>query len=102
MEIIDEPFVGGSIEDVSTVLYSIKRGIPVAGLFCICFFMEKGGQLQILSSTELFSPRNKKKHIIVAGVAQGRREAQDLLLFLLETVVRKGYDLTKPQQWIHV
>ena len=38
MKYIEHLFVGGSVKDLDTILYSLHKDIPVFHLYCICLF----------------------------------------------------------------
>ncbi|MDO4530873.1 MAG: hypothetical protein Q4C06_02730 [Bacillota bacterium] len=91
MKLIDNLFVAGNVTDLETVVYSLRRSIPVLHLYCIVLFEDKN-RLEILSSRELFRERNKNRPAQIAGVAMGRREAYGLLAFMAEDAVKNGRD----------
>lgn len=99
MEIIDDLFVGGNVTELETIVYSLRRGIPVLHLYCIVYFADKN-RLEILSSHELFHERNKNRPAKIAGVAMGRREAVDLLVFMAEEALKKGRNPGDPKELI--
>lgn len=100
MEFIEEIFVGESVKDLSTIIYSLKRGIPVFNLYCICLFSRENNPFEILTSRELFLPRNKEKNYLIAGIATGKREATDLFLYMVEHAAAAGRDVAKPEELI--
>ncbi len=59
MELIENLFVGGNVSDLETIVYSLRREVPVLRLYCIVYFEDKN-RLELLSSHELFHTRNKK------------------------------------------
>lgn len=89
MKLIDNLFVAGNVTDLETVIYSLRRGIPVLHLYCIVLFEDRN-RLEILSSHALFHERNKNRPAQIAGVAMGRREAYDLLAFMTEEAIANG------------
>lgn len=58
MELIENLFVGGNVSDLETIVYSLRREVPVLRLYCIVYFEDKN-RLELLSSHELFHTRNK-------------------------------------------
>ena len=74
MRLIENLFVAGNVTELETVVYSLRRSIPVLHLYCIVLFEDKN-RLEILSSRELFRERNKNRPGQIAGVAMGKREA---------------------------
>ncbi|HIT87377.1 MAG TPA: hypothetical protein IAB62_06465 [Candidatus Coprocola pullicola] len=101
MKCIENLFVGGSIQDLSTILYSIHHNIPVFHLYCICLFYKKGkSHMEIMSSKELCKKRYEQKEFVVAGIAYGRAEALDLFCYMIEQAIKKGRSLQKAEEWI--
>lgn len=99
MKLIDNLFVAGNVTDLETVVYSLRRSIPVLHLYCIVLFEDRN-RLEILSSHDLFHERNKKRPAQIAGVAMGRREAYDLLAFMTEEAVTNGRNPAVPAELI--
>ena len=99
MEWIEDLFVGGSVTDLETVVYSLRRGIPVLHIYCIVLFEDRN-RLEILSSRELFQKRNKNRPAKIAGIAMGHAEALDLLVYMAETALENGRDCGDPREWI--
>lgn len=97
MELIDDLFVGGNVTELETIVYSLRRGIPVLHLHCIVYFEDKN-RLEILSSHELFHERNKNRPAKIAGIAMGRREAVDLLVFMAEEAQKNGRNPGNPKE----
>ena len=91
MRLIENLFVAGNVTELETVVYSLRRSIPVLHLYCIVLFEDKN-RLEILSSRELFRERNKNRPGQIAGVAMGKREAYELLAFMAEDAVQNGRD----------
>lgn len=99
MDFTEDLYVGATVEDLGTVVYSLRRRIPVPRLYCIVFFPHRN-RLEILSSRELFTPKYQEKNGIIAGVAMGRKEAVDLFCYMAEQAAAEGRDMTSPQTWI--
>lgn len=99
MEWIENLFVGGNVTDLETIIYSLRRGIPVLHLYCIVYFADKE-RLEILSSHELFQERNKNRPGKIAGIAMGRRETVDLLVFMAEEALKNGRNPGDPKELI--
>lgn len=99
MKLIDNLFVAGNVTDLETVVYSLRRSIPVLHLYCIVLFEDKN-RLEILSSRDLFHERNKNRPGLIVGVAMGRREAIDLLRFMTEDAVKGGRNPADPEELI--
>ena len=99
MKLIDNLFVAGNVKELETVVYSLRRDIPVLHLHCIVLFEDRN-RLEILSSRDLFHERNKNRPAQIAGIAMGRREAYDLLAFMTEDAVKNGRDPGDPKELI--
>ena len=99
MKLIDNLFVAGNVTDLETVVYSLRRGIPVLHLCCIVLFEDKN-RLEILSSRDLFHELNKNRPAQIAGIAMGRRAAYDLLAFMTEDAVANGRSPVDPKELI--
>ncbi len=100
MEFIEEIFIGESIQDLGTIIYSLRRNIPVFQIYCICLFEEPKSRFEILSSKELFSNKNRKRKYVIAGIAGGKHEAENLFLFMVETALQAGRDISNPLELI--
>lgn len=98
MEMAEELYVGADVENLGTVVYSLRRQIPVVRLYCIVWFYEKK-RLEIMSSHELFTPKNKCRQGMIAGVAMGRKEAVDLFRYMAQQAAAEGRDMTRPDTW---
>ena len=49
MQLIENLFVGESVGNLGTVVYSLKRDIPVFRLYCLVYFADRN-RIEILSS----------------------------------------------------
>ncbi len=74
MNFIDNVFVSG-IDDIETVVYSIKRNIPVFNLYIIAVSSNNNGV--ILLSSE-FLKNDKYKNMYIAGMCFGKYRAYKL------------------------
>ena len=72
MELIENLFVGGNVTDLETIVYSLRR--------------------------ELFHTRNKNRPAKIAGIAMGREETVDLLLFMAEKAQEEGRNPANPRE----
>ncbi len=99
MKLIDNLFVAGNVTDLETVVYSLRRSIPVLHLYCIVLFEDRN-RLEILSSRDLFHERYKSRPAQIAGIAMGRKEAYDLLAFMAEDAVNHGRNPADPRELI--
>lgn len=99
MKLAEELFVAETISDLETVVYALKQDIPMPRLYCILFLFERN-RYEIISSWQLCKGRFPERDSIVIGIANGRREAYDLMAYILEEVVKEHKDLKNPKSWI--
>ena len=99
MKLIDNLFVAGNVTDLETVVYSLRRSIPVLHLYCIVLFEDRN-RLEIMTSRDLFHERNKNRPAQIAGIAMGRRQVYDLLVFMTEEAVANGRNPADPKELI--
>ena len=99
MKLIENLFVAGNVKDLETVVYSLRRSIPVLHLYCIVLFEDKN-RLEILASRDLFHERYKGRPAQIAGIAMGRMAAYDLLAFMTEEAVANGRNPADPKELI--
>ena len=99
MELIENLFVSENVTDLETVVYSLRRDIPVLRLQCIVFFADRN-RLEIIASRELFHKRYTERPAKIAGIAIGRREAVALLCFMAEEALREGRNPADPKELI--
>lgn len=96
---IEELFIGGSVKDLGTVVYGLRRRIPVHNVYCIALFLGEKPKVELISSRQLFSKKNEEKDIVIAGIAYGRQEALSLLQFMVQEAAKEGKDLENPLDW---
>lgn len=100
MKYIENLFVGGSVQDLNTILYSLRQNITVFHLYCIClFYGTEKNHVEIMSSREICKKRYQQKDFVVIGVAFGKAEATDLFCYIIKQAAEKG-NLQKPEEWI--
>ena len=99
MKLIDNLFVAGNVKDLETVVFSLRRSIPVLHLYCIVLFDDRY-RLEIMTYRDLFHERYKNRSALIAGVAMGRREAYDLLAYMTEDAVKNGRNPADPKELI--
>ena len=99
MKLIDNLFVAENVTDLETVVYSLRRSIPVLHLYCIVLFEDRN-RLEIMTSRDLFHERNKNRPAQIAGIAMGKRQAIDLLAFMTEDAVANGRNPADPKEII--
>ena len=80
MRFAEELYVGKSIEDTAAVVSLMEMGITAPG---VCVRDNGRFSYEIMSSGQLLTERNAGKYTVI-GVAGGKREAFELLRFILE------------------
>lgn len=98
MRLAEELYVAKNIDNLGTIVYSLRRDIPVFRLYCLVV-RPKRGRLEILSSRHLFGSQYAKQDGYIVGVAMGYHEAVDLLCFIARQAVAEGRDLCHPIRW---
>ena len=83
MRFAEELYVGKSIEDTAAVVSLMEMGITAPGVFCVCVRDNGRFSYEIMSAGQLLTERNAGKYTVI-GVAGGKREAFELLRFILE------------------
>jgi len=99
VDLAEELFVAENIKDLETVVYSIKKNIPMPRLYCILFRTLKN-RYEIISSWQLCKESFPLHDGVVVGVANGKQEAYSLMAFLVEEAFQGKKDLLNPQTWI--
>jgi len=99
MQLAQDLFVAENVTDLETVVYALRRNIPMPRLYCILYVFEKN-RYELVSSWELCKGRFLFKNGVIVGVANGKREAYDLMAYMIEEVVKDGKDLSNPSTWI--
>ena len=83
MKFFEELYIGKSITDIEEDISLLKRGESRFGLMCVCKNENRKFLFEILSSRELQKERNADKYTVY-GLAIGKREAFELLRYILE------------------
>lgn len=99
MELAQELFVAENVKDLETVVYALRRDIPVVRLYCIVYLRDRN-RFELLSSQELFKSNFQSKQGLIVGVAQGSWEVVDLFCYMVEQAAGEGRDLTNPKTWV--
>lgn len=90
MDFIEDIFVDENIEDLNTIIYSLKRGIPVFNIYLICVNVNSANTAQIMSSTEYFNKRNINTKYKTIGIAAGKYAANRLFSNIIEYWIENG------------
>lgn len=101
MRLAEELYVAENIEQLGTIVYSLRRDIPVFRLYCLVVRPARG-RLEIVSSHHLFASQYAKKDGCIVGVAMGYREAVDLLCFIARQAMAEGRDVSCPVSWFDI
>jgi len=89
MRFIENIFVSESIEDLNTVLYSLKRNIPVFNIYIIS--SDENGRLEVMPSAEYLGRFGKWEEKTVCGVAAGKLSAYRLLTEIIDYGTTQGW-----------
>lgn len=98
VRLAEELYVAKNIDNLGTIVYSLRRDIPVFRLYCLVVRPERA-RLEILSSKHLFGSHYAKQDGYIVGVAMGYQEAVDLLCFIASQAVAEGMDPRRPISW---
>lgn len=93
MEFIEDIFIGGSINELGTIIYSLKKNVPVLNIYCLCIKTEGKNLLEIMTSWELLKNKNENKKYIVIGIANGKMEAYDLAGYIFQFAEDNDWEL---------
>ncbi|WP_352399629.1 hypothetical protein [Anaerotignum sp.] len=99
MQLAENLFVSENVTDLETVVYALKRNIPMPRLYCIFYNPDKN-RYETTSSWELCRGRFSQNTGVIVGVANGRRQAYDLVVFMVEEALREGKDIANPSSWV--
>ena len=99
VELIENLFVAENVTNLETVIYSLRRKIPVLRLYCIVLFEDRN-RMEILPSREAFGKRYENRPAKIAGIAMGKREAIDLFCFMVEDALENGRNPADPKELI--
>ena len=80
MKFIEDIFVSGNITDLSTVMYSLKRKIPVFNIYLVCVKENFNNTALILPCRESY----KEEGLTVLGIAKGKKDANELMRHIME------------------
>ena len=83
MEFWDELYIGKSIADIQPIVCLLNNGEAPSGVFCACKKDDGRFLYEIMSSNELLKSRNNE-HYTVYGLAAGKREAFEVLRYIVE------------------
>lgn len=89
MRFIENVFVSDSIEDINTVVYSLKRDIPLLGIYVIC--TDESGKCEIMPSAEFLGRFGKSEEKTVCGLASGKRAAYSLFADMISYGEKQGW-----------
>ncbi|MBS4960030.1 MAG: hypothetical protein KHZ62_04310 [Clostridiales bacterium] len=80
------------MNDLATIVYSLRRNIPVLDCFLVCLSPNEKNYFEILSSEELVKERNQKKDYFVVGISIGKKEALQLVMRIFEEAAEQMWD----------
>lgn len=88
MEFIEDLFVDEKIKDIDTVIYSLKKGIPVYNIYVIYVENDTKDLAVIMSSFEFL--KKEKKDYKIIGIARGKFGASQLFSNITQYWLSKG------------
>ena len=91
MEFIDELFVDKKIKDIETVIYSLKKGIPVYNIYIIYIEEKNKNMAEIMSSFDFCKKETESYRVI--GLASGKAGANKLFSSIIEFWISSGNEL---------
>ena len=90
MNFIENVFVSG-IDDINTVVYSLKRNIPVINVYII--LIDENSKSVILSSFEYFK-NDEYKNMYAAGICSGKYNAYRTYSEIIKYALNKNWSLS--------
>ena len=88
MRISKELYIGSGVDAPGTVLYALRRDLPLLNVYCLC--MEEGsGRMVLLPQRELVAARSQKDWLVF-GFAQGKKEAYGLFTEIVGEAASAG------------
>lgn len=101
MQIIDSLFIYKNIKDLSTVVYSLKRDIPIINLYCVVYHTSLNS-MELIPTFFLFSKRLQKtygKDGLIIGVAYGKAQGMKLISHIIEDCIKNGRNILVKTEW---
>ena len=89
MRFIDDVFIS-AIDDVETVIYSLKRGLPVFNIYLLC--VGENVPSVIVSGYEYFSGE-RYKDMYVAGISSGKYNAYRIYAEAVKYALENKWDI---------
>lgn len=100
MNFIEEIYVGENVGDIHTVIYALNRKIPILNVYCICIELYSKFLIEIISSYEISKHHNRFENHTIIGIAEGKKEANDLVRFIIQDAVNGVWDFSNLKQSI--
>lgn len=100
MNFIEEIYVGETVKDIQTIVYALNRRIPILNVYCICMELYSKFLIEIVSSYEISKRYHKYEGYTIIGIAEGKKEANDLVRFIIQDAVNGVWDMNHLKQSI--
>ena len=91
--LLDEPFIGETVKDLPSILYSLNRNIPVFNIYLIISCSNSNNIFEIISSFEFVKKRYHQKDFKIIGIAGGKYEAYDIIRHILQIACDKNIQI---------
>lgn len=82
MNLFSDVYIGYKVKDIGEVLYSIKRNLPMDGIYCLVLC--DGCRMEIISLQQLCKGVFSTSEGMIVGIANGKKEARAILCQMLE------------------
>ncbi len=82
MHLFSDLYIGYKIKDIGEVIYSLKRNIPMEGIYCLVLC--EGKRMEIISLPQLCKGVFSTSEGMVVGVAASKKESRAILCQMLE------------------
>lgn len=91
MRFIENVFVSDNIKDLNTVVYSLKRNIPVFDIYVVC--VDNNGKCEIILSKDFLGNFGQSEKKTVIGLAFGKKSAYNLFADIVCYANEKGWNI---------
>ncbi len=99
MRLARELYVGDSVKELESIVYALRRNLPVAQVYGIC--QEEGqSPITILPVQELVRPPYVGRDFVVYGLALHKREAYGLFAQIIEEAREAGWPVARLGEYL--
>lgn len=82
MQLFSDLYIGYDVKNIGEVIYSLKRNLPMAGIYCLVLC--EGHRMEIISLVQLTKGVFSTSKGMVVGIGASRKEARAILCQMLE------------------